>query len=232
MKKLCIISLCISIMLLFAGCSNSDDNNINSSIINDATIAGENHSHEQENHPSDVLSEEIFDTPVDLVEFSNIDDFSAYLLSAEKNEDMADLASLTYYFLPTGIPEGYKLYKITAGVSDIGFWYLPDEFLSSTDATLDAEALQKHFLFISTRDTYEFGSVMAQFEATQDDLIDGRYLLRDGSEKLVIWEQNGATLMMYLPTNYDVDVANIHTLCETEQYTKNARTGVFECVQE
>ena len=95
-------------------------------------------------------TQEIFYSPADLVSFSSLDEFVSYLNSEEKGEDIANLASLKSYYLPTAIPEGYELYKITAGAADIGFWYLPQEFLSSVESMRDAEAQQKHFLFISS----------------------------------------------------------------------------------
>lgn len=169
-------------------------------------------------------AEEIKDSPADLVVFSDIDAFAAYAISAEEKEtDAAELASLRTFFVPAGIPELYQLYKITAGISDIGFWYLPEDCLFSTDAILEAEAGQKHFLFLSTRGTYEFGSVMAQLSAAQDDLLEGKYLVHEG---MVIWEQNHTILMLYLPVDYEAD--NIPSLCTADQYIRNEEAHTFE----
>ena len=43
-------------------------------------------------------------------------DLESFLENADntERESVADLASLEYFYLPTGIPEGYRLYKITA----------------------------------------------------------------------------------------------------------------------
>ena len=156
-------------------------------------------------------TEEIQDSAADLVVFSDIDAFAAYALSAEKEEDAAELASLHDYFVPTGIPEAYQLYKITAGASDIGFWYLPEECLSLGDAILEAEAGQKHFLFLSTRGTDELGRAIALFGA---------------ADRMVIWEQDHAMLMLYLPADYEAD--NISALCTVEQYIRNEEAHIFE----
>lgn len=171
-------------------------------------------------------TEEIQDSAADLVVFSDIDAFAAYALSAEKEEDAAELASLHNYFVPTGIPEAYQLYKITAGASDIGFWYLPEECLSSGDAILEAEAGQKHFLFLSTRGTDELGRVIALFGAAENELLDGKYLVCEGTDRMVIWEQDHAMLMLYLPANYEAD--NISALCTVEQYIRNEEAHIFE----
>ncbi len=145
MKKilLTIMLQCFALLFLIFGCGG-------------AQIDGEGSGHE----PSSALNnsgpmyatptQEIFYSPADLVSFSSLDEFASCLNSAEKGEDIADLASLKSYYLPIAIPEGYELYKITAGAADIGFWYLPQEFLSSVESMRDAEAQQKHFLFISS----------------------------------------------------------------------------------
>lgn len=219
--------------LLVVGCSNHGSANPASNMLENTITSGDHicEEHNQDRgYTSEVGSEEIQDSDADLVVFSNIEAFSAYAISAEKESDVAELASLRYYFTPTGIPEEYKLYKITAGIADIGFWYLPDECLSSTDAILEAESSQKHFLFISTRGTYEFGSVMAQLGITQNELIDGRYLVREGPDRMVIWEDNNVTLMLYLPADYEAD--SISSLCKSDQYIKNERAHTFECMKE
>ena len=166
---------------------------------------------------------EVQDSAADLVVFSDIDAFTAYAFSAEKETDTAELASLRDYFVPTGIPETYQLYKITAGIADIGFWYLPEECLSSTDTILEAESSQKHFLFLSARGTKELGSVMTQFGAAEDELVDGKYLVCEGK---VIWKQDHTLLMLYLPAGYEAD--NISSLCTVDQYIRNEEAHIFE----
>ena len=174
-------------------------------------------------------AEEIQDSPADLTVFPDLETFTVYAASAEEKEtDAAELVSLRAFFVPAGIPEGYQLYKITAGIADIGFWYLPEECLSSADAILEAEAGQKHFLFMSTRGTYEFGSVITQFSAVQDDLLEGKYLVREGADRMVIWEQDHVVLMLYLPADYEAD--GITSLCKADEYIKNEETHTFERV--
>jgi len=221
------LSICLIVSLLLMGCSRLADNNQD---LHDEVHSSESDVHLQNCAESDVPSEEIFDSPVDLLAFSSMESFTSYLLSGEKRDDIADLASLNNYWLPTGIPEGYHLYKITAGISDIGFWYLPVNCLSTSDDILAAESEQKHFLFISTRGTYEFGSIMTQFGAAQDDLIDGKYLLASENEQIIIWEQDNNTLMLYLPSEYEV--SDIRALCAAEEYAKSEDTQSFERVQD
>lgn len=196
MKTRCaVVLMCLWMIFLVAGCGNAGS------------------------------AEEVQDSAADLVVFSDIDAFTAYAFSAEKEADAADLASLRDFFVPTGIPETYQLYKITAGAADVGFWYLPEECLASTDTILEAESSQKHFLFLSTRGTKELGSVMTQFGAAEDELVEGKYLVHEG---MVIWEQDHTVLMLYLPADYEVD--NISSLCTVDQYIRNEEAHTFERV--
>ena len=50
---------------------------------------------------------------------------------------MAQLGSLKAYYVPTNIPEEYRLYSILAGVSDICFAYYPVEVLGDEAAMMD-----------------------------------------------------------------------------------------------
>ena len=179
----------------------------------------------EDTDPSEKQSEKRWDTPVELVKFSSLEEFNTYIRSAEEDGDVADLASLEFYFLPVGIPEGYNLYKITAGKEDIGFWFLPDEALSSNETAVAAEAQREHFLFISNRGSYQFKSVMEQFSVVKDDLIDGKYIYVEYLN-LIIWEQDNVTLMLYLPKDYAI--SDFDSLCKTERYIKNSNTSEFE----
>jgi hypothetical protein len=164
---------------------------------------------------------EVFDSPVDLISFSSLVDFISYLKKAEKGGDVADLASLKEYYLPTKIPEEYKLYKITAGVADIGFWYLPKSYLDSEDSILSGEAAQKHYLFISTRNG-DMEGVKEQFQLESSDLIDNKYYLYNASTDILFWEQDGNLLMLYLPVGIASKLVNnesISELCKSEAVT-------------
>ena len=160
-----------------------------------------------EGNPSGKASEKRWDYPIDMVRFSNLEEFLEYLKTADENTDVANLASLEFFYYPTGIPEGYILYKITAGAVDIGFWFLPAEDCSSEDTKLAGEAGQKHFQFISFRDKYETAG--------------GNRITNK-----IIWEKSDAALMMYLPKGYSV--SDRDSLCETVKYVRNDDTHAFE----
>ena len=135
--------------------------------------------------------------------FYDLESFLEYAENPE-SEGLADLASLEYFYLPTGIPEGYRLYKITAAKNDIGFWYLPEEALASDDAMLSAESRNEHFLFLSPRVYYDgFG----------------------GDETILTWQENGDFLMLYMPKDFVVD--DREAICQTEKFCRNSE-GRFQ----
>ena len=128
-------------------------------------------------------------------------DLESFLDYAENTESgsFADLASLEYFYLPTGIPEAYRLYKITAAKNDIGFWYLPEEALASDDTKISAESRNEHFLFISPRVQYDGVA---------------------GDESILIWQENGDSLMLYLPKDFTID--DREAICQTEKFCRNS----------
>ncbi len=211
--------LYVVMILLVTGCSDRnklviDEATFSSEIENDL---GHDVQDDNESYCEDDYQEEVFDSPVDLVSFSNLEDFNSYLKKAEKGGDVADLASLKKYYLPTRIPEEYKLYKITAGVEDIGFWYLPKSYLDSEDSIFRGEASQKHYLFICTRNGDMEG--VKQFELESSDLIDNKYYLYNASTDILFWEQDGNLLMLYLPVGIASKLVNnesISELCKSQ----------------
>ena len=216
-----IILAVLLIALLLAGCGTKHTSENAAEPEEAAEKVGE--TQEQTEDPSEKPTEKKrWDTPVDLVSFSSLEEFTEYIRSAKEGGDVADLASLEYYFLPAGLPEGYSLYKITAGVQDIGFWYLPDEELSSDETARAAEARGERFLFISPRGTYEGSSI------SKDTVVIGDKYKYTRSSGLVFWKQNHHGLMMYLPK--DFEVSDFDALCETEWYVRDAGSGEFKLV--
>lgn len=144
----------------------------------------------------DTQDDEITVYPADMDVFYSLESFLEYATTAQSG-GLADLATLQYFYLPTGIPDGYRLYKITAAKNDIGFWYLPEEALVSDDTILSAESRNEHFMFISPRVYY---SCFA------------------GDETLLTWQEDGDLLMLYLPKN--IAVEDRDTLCSVQKYVR------------
>ena len=152
-----------------------------------------------DSRPTEAIREdELYVSPEDLDVFYDLESFLDYAATAPSG-GIADLASLEYFYLPAGIPEEYRLYKITAAKNDIGFWYLPEEALASDDARLSAESRNEHFLFISPRVNYSGFA---------------------GDETTLTWQENGDLLMLYLPKDFTVE--DREAFCQTEKFCRNS----------
>lgn len=221
-----VIILCLVVVMCLPGCSifSGKDSSSKESLKNEELLQ-----EKIEDSTTQDAEPEVYASPATLMEFSNLEDFSTYAASAKSGEDTAKMSSLEYYYLPTGIPTDYQLYKITAGSMDIAFWYLPEEALVSDDAKLNAELRQEHFMFISSRGTYVFESEMSSLGATSDDLIEGKYLIPNYAPNMIIWEEDDVVLMMYLPKDYAVE--DWDTMFSTEKYVKNEQNE-FQKVDE
>jgi len=140
-------------------------------------------------------------TNVEAMEFSSLEEFLSFIKDPKEDEDFIDLAAIDKYYMPIGLPDNYKLYKITVGKADVGFWYLPEECLISRDTTMEAESLSRHFLFIFTRGGPEspMDGIKKQHGFTNDDLVNGKYLFVN-MPYIVYWEAEGELMMLYLPT--------------------------------
>ncbi len=133
------------------------------------------------------------------VVFGSLEEFDEYLKTAEEGEDIAALGALKRYYIPTGIPENYELYKITAGIVDIGFWYLPKEYLESGGYPIEAEAKQMHYLFISPRYEDDMEILYQQLEISEDKQSEDYYVRESGGTKLLFCQQDDAVMGLYLP---------------------------------
>ena len=161
--------------------------------------------------------------------FGSIEEFVDAVKQAEANaKDGAKLAALKEFAVPTGIPESYRLYKVTASDISIGFWYLPDEYLTDEDTIIEGELNRKHFLFIYPRTDEQFETVVGQLYGMAGQMISDKYY---ASSTQVVWDEGGKPYMMYLPVDVvgasekESDLrgilptteANLAVLCATEK---------------
>jgi len=181
---------------------------------------------EQAEESSDANDQSNIHIAMDWPAYNSLEEFLSFLETPEKGEDFAELSSLDRYYLPTGIPETYKLYKIVAGKSDIGFFYLPEEWLESKDKILEAESLEKNFLFIFFRWDLDdpMASIMERYGVTRENLINENYLHVE-MQNTIYWGVDNALMMLYLPrTIYSEsgeqgvlnDIDSLISLCTTE----------------
>lgn len=179
-RSLCLI--CIIFLCCLSGCGSTED-------ITEPAV--------EEIEPTESGDQEDISVyPADLDVFYSLESFLEYAATVESG-GVADLTSLEYFYLPTGIPDGYRLYKITAAKNDIGFWYLPEDACASDDTILTAELRSEHFIFISPRAHESWFA---------------------GDETLLTWQENTDLLMLYLPKDFVVE--NRETLCSAQKYVR------------
>ncbi len=126
-----------------------------------------------------------------LTAYSSLDEFLA--------EGSAEYSEIR---IPSSLPEDYKLYKITAG-SDVAFWYLPEEYLTDKDTRTDAEAFQKHFMYIDSINA-SFDTFVKQLGGHPSNLVEDKYFITYTSSCMINWEEDGRLLSLYLPADMEV----------------------------
>lgn len=162
--------------------------------------------------------------------FASLEDFEQAVLTPSV-PDSANLSSLVLFYMPDGLPEEYKLYKITADPSEISFWYLPEEAASSDSSIKAAEENQEYFKFVSRRrDAPEpkgLGSIAEELGGSKKDLVNGKYFVPKDPSNLIVWEEDGRdVLMLYVPKEYVIN--DWETLFYTNRYLRN-EDNTFQC---
>jgi len=186
MKRLLMVSCLFVLMFVFAGC-------------------GQNLASSASHHVSEVVEEVMY--------FSSLREFlESYRIVASggATDSFAELAasvdleSIDDFYLPVGIPETYKLFRIEITELNVSLWYLPKEHLSSEVAIFDAIINRQHFLFTFTRRLdleSPMDGVMRQFGINEDDLINGSHHFVEPN--MFIWSSSGEILVLYTPAQYD-----------------------------
>jgi hypothetical protein len=202
MKRTIIILIAVVCLLLIYGCQKTKPAETASGQeqTQEKQAGGEEIKTDEEvqEPEDDVIDDEegVFVDPVDTVAFYSLEEFNEAILNAPEGDDIADLANLDVYYLPTSLPDGYELYKIVAGSYDIGFWYMPEECLSSEKEAASAEVQGRYFLFIS-------GNRLTE------ELRDGVFTIEKGVRDMVSWNADGHTLHLYVSADYEGDYADL-----------------------
>lgn len=208
-KTLCFFLILVMILAVFAAC-NPQKSNISTQMPIDEAIQ-----HEEENQNSSVAAGEFVTSENDLMYFSSEDDLLSYLHSKSRADDIAKTSELEKFYMLKNIPNGYQLYKITVGVCDIGFWYLPVSRLASEDSVKEAESAQEYFLFISPRQQLSFPDVLLQHGMTEDNLLADKYYYKETHNPKLIWEYDNAVMLLYIPKHQQLMSSDdIERLCE------------------
>ena len=209
MKRFITAPIILFIILTLAGCGQyGEEMETNEENLVDAyepqdTYEEKNHSpYEQEEEMV------IFDTPVeDSIRFSSVEDFlNAYMiasaggninhLASEWHETFAadgapfstsaaavNFTSLETFYLPVGIPEEFELFTIEVNEELVSFIFLHSDDMVSEDAIWDAIRNLREFRFTFYRwdveDSVLIDAMLEQNFITEEDLIDGKYLLHE-----------------------------------------------------
>ena len=109
------------------------------------------------------------------------------VLAGTADEELAALAESVVFldlerlYLPMSIPEEYEFHEITLVAGSVNFWYLHEDDLMSDSTILNAKQQRRYFLLSFYRWDFDLPleGIMRQFNATEADLIDGKYLFDD-----------------------------------------------------
>jgi len=119
------------------------------------------------------------------------------LAAAAENTNFIELDKL---YVPTVIPVGYHLYKIEVFEPFVRFSYLLESDMVSPDAVADAfnQGQGFSFLFHRRQDAdIVMDAYLQHCNATEEDLIDGKYLFVEPSE--LCWLSDGVFFALSMP---------------------------------
>jgi len=108
-----------------------------------------------------------------------------------------NFAELGRLYLPTGIPENYKLFRIRVTEHFVDFWYLPERHLVSEETIRDALREFRAFQFQFSRLNLDdpMAGLKQQFA---DNWIDGTYHLSTSNN--FTWTSESEILLLATPT--------------------------------
>jgi len=189
------------------------------------------------------------------LEFASVEDFLRSYATAGEGEDIANFLSrwsawrtdmsladvveitnflaLNKFYLPTGIPEPYQIYKIIVNEKSVTILFLHEAHLVSNDAIMAAIDILS-FRFIFTRG-WGFDSPMdgmlRQEGASKEDLIDDKYLFVERIPEL-IWAAGSELMHLYMPCRdergEEIDVVEYFGLNGVEDLVKFTEMAVID----
>jgi len=135
----------------------------------------------------------------EVMEFRSLD----RLLSAYESGGLAHIGidSSTKLYLPAVVPDGFELYSVAASDGSVLLMYLPQEYTDSLESVLDAQRDNKHFALWYALPNTEMPNTTAglleQFDASENDLVAGKYLFNIPTSFL--WADEGTMFSVSLP---------------------------------
>ena len=185
--------------------------------------------YEQEQEECHTLYEEELDAVSwveDEINFSSVEDFLNAYVIASAGEDIAHLISEWYepytgatiassvanvnftsleaFYLPIGIPEDFELWKIRIYEEFVSFILLHPDDMVSEDAIWDAIWSQRVFRFGFYRwdveDSILIDAMLEQSFITEEDLVNGRYQIREHEGIYVLnWVSDRTRFSLHVP---------------------------------
>lgn len=156
--------------------------------------------------------------------FSSLEEFEEAALTGQTG--VANMAALYRYCLPTGLPEEYKLYKITVTGADTAFWYLPEEELASEETIAAAEDGQKYFKFITQRIRSPYANDYANMVKSYDSeaLVGGgdKDYIPEENPELLIMRRREEMFFLIMPEGYIPEPLSIGAKIYTKQESEIA----------
>ena len=127
------------------------------------------------------------------LEFTSLEELVETYKTVKEGKAIGDLArdakntnfsELDKIYAPTAIPEGYQLSEIKVLESIVMFWY-------------SSESSDQDFEFVFFRHGGTMEDVVLDRNATEDDLIDGKYWFEEPNA--LIWDFDGVLCRMNMP---------------------------------
>jgi len=162
----------------------------------------------QEFEPGEEQEEMEISASPEMLQYNSLEELLSdleKLRAGEASEELVeiserlDLSSLEVLYVPSGLPENYKLFNIAISMENVSILFMPEEHLSTIATQMDAVISQQHFAFNFTRMSFEdpLAGVMKQFSVSEDDLIEGVILLDPPNS--ITWGYDAKMMHMYLP---------------------------------
>ena len=185
---------------------------------------GCHHFHEQEDTAGIVAS-----WAVDEINFSSVEDFLNAYMTASRGGEIDSLASewhvpftgeedltfsesaanvnftsLEHFYLPVGIPDEFELFTITVNEGAVNFIFMRPEDMVSEDAVWDALWNERVVRFDFPRwdmdDAFLLEAMLEQGNITEEDLVNGRYEIREHEWAYVIaWVYDRTRFWLQIP---------------------------------
>lgn len=168
----------------------------------------------------------LYVTPVVYEYFTSFEEFMEAANEVNTEEyDPAQLDTLESFYTLSAVPEDYVLYKIVAGRENVVFYYLPEFYAETKEKQGYGENALKQLQLEVTRYGGDFASIMRQNGATEENIVDGKYLILEWVRDTVVWEHDGQIVSLIVP--YQMEPADLMPYCVLDKYVRNEENRCF-----